>query len=168
MAEIVPVDIPNRPLFKASEVCELAKVQPYVLRSWEAEFRDLGVVRSGSTTRVYRREDVERVLRIKHLVLIEGLTLAGVRRKFEEEEEPPLDGDVPFTTPPSVSAVVRERVARVRHELRSLLEMLSAPRAAVSETSLTAAAASSEFALAAPASVESAKAPRARRKRSAE
>ena len=37
------VDIPNRALFKAAEVCDLVKVQPYVLRSWEAEFQDLGV-----------------------------------------------------------------------------------------------------------------------------
>ena len=37
------VDIPNRALFKAAEVCELTRVQPYVLRSWEAEFPRLGV-----------------------------------------------------------------------------------------------------------------------------
>jgi len=78
-------------LFKAAEVCELVKVQPYVLRSWESEFKDLGVAKSGSTARVYRREDVELVLRIKHLLLIEGLTLAGVRRRLEEESEPPLE-----------------------------------------------------------------------------
>ncbi len=84
------IDIPNRSLFKAAEVCDLARVQPYVLRSWEAEFKDLGVSKSGSTSRVYRREDVERVLRIRHLLLVEGLTLAGVRRRLEEEAEPPL------------------------------------------------------------------------------
>ena len=44
MAEISQVEIPNRPLFKAAEVCELAKVQPYVLRSWEAEFKDLSLI----------------------------------------------------------------------------------------------------------------------------
>jgi hypothetical protein len=32
------VDIPNRALFKAAEVCDLAKVQPCVLRSWESGF----------------------------------------------------------------------------------------------------------------------------------
>ena len=37
-----PIEIPNRALFKAAEVCELLKLQPYVLRSWEAEFPDLG------------------------------------------------------------------------------------------------------------------------------
>ena len=35
--------------------------------------------------RVYRRADVERVLRIKQLVFVEGLTLAGARRRLEEE-----------------------------------------------------------------------------------
>ena len=72
----VQVDIPNRSLFKASEVCDLVKLQPYVLRSWEAEFPDLGVAKADGGTRVYRRADVEQVVRIKHLLLVEGLTLA--------------------------------------------------------------------------------------------
>lgn len=136
MAEISPIEIPNRPLFKASEVCDLAKVQPYVLRSWEAEFKDLGVARSGSTTRVYRREDVERVLRIKHLLLIDGLTLAGVRRKLDEETEPSLDLQLPEdhvvvaapAKPASkVGAQARERIDGVRRGLQSLLDLLAAP-----------------------------------------
>ena len=40
------VEIPKRALFKAAEVCDLAKVQPYVLRSWEAEFPELGVAKT--------------------------------------------------------------------------------------------------------------------------
>src|SRR5215831_21235647 len=85
---VAPVDIPNRALFKAAEVCELVKVQPYVLRSWEVEFPDLGVAKSAGGPRVYRRADVEQVVRIKHLLLVEGLTLAGARRKLEEETAP--------------------------------------------------------------------------------
>ena len=30
------IEIPKRALFKPAEVCELVKVQPYVLRTWEA------------------------------------------------------------------------------------------------------------------------------------
>jgi DNA-binding transcriptional MerR regulator len=82
------VEIPNRALFKAAEVCDLAKVQPYVLRSWEAEFPDLGVAKNAGTPRVYRRADVEQVFRIKHLLLVEGLTLAGARRRLDEETAP--------------------------------------------------------------------------------
>ncbi|MGE3473151.1 MAG: MerR family transcriptional regulator [Vicinamibacterales bacterium] len=147
MAEISPqVDIPNRPLFKASEVCDLAKVQPYVLRSWEAEFKDLGVLKSGSTTRVYRREDVERVLRIKHLLLIEGLTLAGVRRKLEEETEPALEFDPPAAVVPGLAAEARERIGEVRRGLRSLLDLLDAPRPA-KQADVPAAAGGAESSL---------------------
>src|SRR5204862_5825706 len=120
------VDIPNRALFKAAEVCDLVKVQPYVLRSWESEFKDLGVAKSGSATRVYRREDIELVLRIKHLLLIEGLTLAGVRRRLEEEAEPPLEEDPVSPPPVALNASTRERIGHVKRSLRSLLELLEA------------------------------------------
>ncbi len=40
------VDIPKRALFKAAEVCDLLRVQPYVLRSWEAEFPAMGVAKT--------------------------------------------------------------------------------------------------------------------------
>src|SRR3954471_4168610 len=91
----VPVEIPKRALFKAAEVCDLAKVQPYVLRSWEAEFPTLGVAKSSGGPRVYRRTDVEKVLRIKHMLLVEGLTLAGARRRLEEEGTP-ASGEAPL------------------------------------------------------------------------
>ena len=66
----------KRELFKSIDVCEMAQLQPYVLRSWEAEFPALGQPAAGGG-RVYRRVDVEFVLRIKQLVFSEGLTLAG-------------------------------------------------------------------------------------------
>ena len=69
-------------------MCDLVKLQPYVLRSWEAEFPDLGVAKADGGPRVYRRADVEQVVRIKHLLLVEGLTLAGARRKLDEEGAP--------------------------------------------------------------------------------
>ena len=75
----------KRELFKSPDVCEMAQLQPYVLRSWEAEFPGLGQPRRLAAARVYRRADVELVLRIKQLVFVEGLTLAGARRRLEEE-----------------------------------------------------------------------------------
>jgi DNA-binding transcriptional MerR regulator len=124
MAEIpAQVEIPKRALFKAAEVCDLAKVQPYVLRSWEAEFPELGVAKSVGAPRVYRRTDVERVLRIKHLLLVEGLTLAGARRKLEEEIAP-VAGDEP-----AIEALIgenaRERLTAVKRGLQSILELLA-------------------------------------------
>ena len=118
-----PVEIPKRALFKAAEVCELAKVQPYVLRSWEAEFPELGVAKSVGVPRVYRRSDVEQVLKIKHLLLVEGLTLAGVRRKLEDQTAPVAADE------PAIEALIgenaRERLTAVKRGLQSILELLT-------------------------------------------
>src|SRR5580765_1001714 len=114
----VQVEIPKRSLFKAAEVCDLAKVQPYVLRSWEAEFPNLGVTKTAGGPRVYRRSDVEQVLKIKHLLLVEGLTLAGARRRLEEETAPVA------ANAPVIDALIgqnaRERLTDVKRGLQSI------------------------------------------------
>ncbi len=91
MADADSVTIPDKPAFKAGEVCELAQIQPYVLRSWESEFPELGLSKTPGGPRIYRRTDVERVLRIRDLVFTEGLTLSGVRRRFESEQPAPQE-----------------------------------------------------------------------------
>jgi DNA-binding transcriptional MerR regulator len=124
MAEIpAQVEIPKRALFKAAEVCDLAKVQPYVLRSWEAEFPELGVAKSVGAPRVYRRTDVERVLRIKHLLLVEGLTLAGARRRLEEEGTPVAGNAADLDE--LIGQNARERLTEVKRGLRSILALLA-------------------------------------------
>jgi DNA-binding transcriptional MerR regulator len=122
---VTTVEIPNRSLFRQPEVCEIAQVQPYVLRSWEAEFPDLGVAKSEGAPRVYRRADVEFVLRIKHLLFVEGLTLAGARRKLLEHSDlgdastPLQDLDALF------GRDARERILQVKRGLREIATMLS-------------------------------------------
>jgi DNA-binding transcriptional MerR regulator len=118
------VEIPNRALFKAAEVCDIVKVQPYVLRSWEAEFPELGVSKSAGVPRVYRRSDVEQVARIKHLLLVEGLTLAGARRRLGEESAP-VAADVPVIDE-LIGRNARERLTAVKRGLRSILDLLAA------------------------------------------
>ena len=117
------VQIPNRSLFRQPEVCEIAQVQPYVLRSWEAEFSDLGVAKTQGGPRVYRRADVERVLRIKHLLFVEGLTLAGARRKLQDEQPPAAADSAELED--LFSSDARERILSVRAALRELSMMLS-------------------------------------------
>jgi DNA-binding transcriptional MerR regulator len=124
VAGSIAIDIPRRALFKAAEVCELVRLQPYVLRSWEAEFPRLGVAKTGGGSRVYRREDVERVVRIRDLLLVEGLTLAGVRKRLEEESTP-VGADVPGIDE-LIGEHARERLTDVKHGLRAILELLAA------------------------------------------
>ena len=125
---------PKRAWLKATEVCEVAQVQPYVLRTWEMEFADLGVTRTPGGPRVYRKADLDRVLRIKQLVFGEGLTLAGARRKIDEERGAVANDALPFgedePLPPiaALPADARRRIFKVRDDLRALLAMLSRPR----------------------------------------
>jgi DNA-binding transcriptional MerR regulator len=118
-----PVQIPNRSLFRQPEVCEIAQVQPYVLRSWEAEFSDLGVAKTQGGPRVYRRADVERVLRIKHLLFVEGLTLAGARRRLQDEQ--PSSAPDAAALDDLLSSDAKERILSVRKSLRELAAMLA-------------------------------------------
>jgi DNA-binding transcriptional MerR regulator len=119
------VEIPNRSLFRQPEVCALASIQPYVLRSWEAEFPDLGVAKTAGGPRVYRRADVERVLRIKQLLYGEGLTLAGVRRKLTEEGTSPSAEASDINLTELMGEDARERILTVKRGLRELSVMLS-------------------------------------------
>ncbi len=83
-----------------SDVCELAQLQPYVLRSWEKEFPGIWVQKDARGAASYRQADVDQVLRIKQLVFGEGLTLAGARRRLEERT-------------PKTTAAERQEVAEV-------------------------------------------------------
>jgi DNA-binding transcriptional MerR regulator len=125
MPQVESVEIPNRSLFRQPEVCEIARIQPYVLRSWEAEFPDLGVTKREGAPRVYRRSDVERVLRLKHLLFVEGLTLAGARRKIIEEQPAPVEEPALTDLTELLGSDARERILQVKHGLRELAAMLA-------------------------------------------
>src|SRR5262249_58818952 len=77
--------IPNKLFFKIGEVCEITDTQPYVLRYWESEFPSLAPAKNSSGQRIYRRRDIETVLRIKQLLYEEGFTIAGAKKKLEAE-----------------------------------------------------------------------------------
>ncbi len=138
----VPADvIPNRAAFRAQEVCEIASVQPYVLRGWEAEFPDLGVVKTPNGPRVYRRADVARVLRLKHLIQVEGLTLSGARRRLEEEAEVEQgsEGSAGTTSPASLAPVVDQAARAHLQEVKQGLQWILKTLEGDSEFALAAA-----------------------------
>jgi DNA-binding transcriptional MerR regulator len=123
MSGVTTAEIPNRSLFRQPEVCEIAQVQPYVLRTWEAEFPDLGVAKTAGGPRVYRRADLEFVLRIKHLLFVDGLTLAGARRKLLEEH--PAAETVSEGLDELLGSDARERILLVKQGLKDIAVMLA-------------------------------------------
>ena len=97
-------------------------MQPYVLRTWEAEFPDLGQP-TAAGPRIYGRADVERVLRIRELVYGEGLTLAGARRRLEELAPDTSTSDVDDIV--VVDEATRARIRNVRQGLQGVLDLLN-------------------------------------------
>jgi DNA-binding transcriptional MerR regulator len=117
-AEVI---IPDKLYFRIGEVARLCRLPAYVLRFWETEFPQLKPVKSSTGQRMYRKRDVEFVVRIKKLLYENGFTIAGARAQLREETKSERNQSaLPFPVPPSVS------VAHLRHELQEILHILSA------------------------------------------
>lgn len=80
-------DIPDKLYFKIGEVSELIGVKPYVLRYWETEFRDIAPVKSRTQQRLYRKQDVELIFKIKDLLYNQRFTINGARQKLKDENK---------------------------------------------------------------------------------
>src|SRR5687767_5660522 len=84
MGQVATV-IPEKIYFKIGEVCDIVDVQAHVLRYWETEFPQLSPQKNRSGQRSYRRRDVEIALRIKELLYEDEYTIAGARKKLQNE-----------------------------------------------------------------------------------
>ena len=113
------VVIPNKLYFKIGEVSSLLDLKPHVLRYWETEFDILNPGKAPSRHRLYRRKDVELLLKIKQLLHIEGYTIEGARKKLKQREPAGVE---PAPRPAAEHSVT---LLQIRDELISLRDMLS-------------------------------------------
>jgi DNA-binding transcriptional MerR regulator len=111
--------------YRIGEVSRLTETKAFVLRYWETEFPMLQPVKTANGHRLYRREDVETVLRIKRLLYDEGFTIAGARRHLREAEsgltEEALSGEQAAEAPATVG---RKVLLDLRDALRGFLTLL--------------------------------------------
>lgn len=77
-------NIPNKLYFRIGEVSKLLSVEPYVLRYWESEFPEIKPSKSKSGQRLYKRRDVEMLVKIKELLYDERYTINGARKRLKE------------------------------------------------------------------------------------
>ena len=77
--------IPDKLYFKIGEVADIVGVKPHVLRYWESEFSRFRPAKSTKNQRLYRRQDIELVLKVKDLLYNQGFTIAGAKKKLREE-----------------------------------------------------------------------------------
>jgi DNA-binding transcriptional MerR regulator len=115
--------IPDKLYFRIGEVATLCHLPAYVLRFWESEFPQLKPVKSSTGQRMYRRRDVESVLRIKQLLYEKGFTISGARQQLRSEtKSDKSQAAIPF---PTRSA---SEIQYIRQGLREILNLLSTRR----------------------------------------
>jgi DNA-binding transcriptional MerR regulator len=113
--------IPDRPYFKIGEAARLCAVKPYVLRYWETEFRSIKPHKTRSQQRLYRRKDLELLLKIRHLLYDERFTIEGARARLREL------GNDEAAAPLPVPEIDRELAKKLKQGLIDLIRLVDTP-----------------------------------------
>ncbi len=77
----------ERLYYRIGEVSRITGLKPHVLRYWESEFKMIKPYKGGSLQRLYRKRDLDLILKIKKLLYEEGFTIAGAKRKIRDLEK---------------------------------------------------------------------------------
>jgi len=72
-------------VYKLDEVSRLTGVDAATLAAWEEDFPFLSAGITGSGEKFYRQQDVAIIARIKELMAAKTLTIAGIKRRVEDE-----------------------------------------------------------------------------------
>ena len=74
------IELPDKLYFKIGEVGTITGLPTYVLRFWETEFKRINPKRTSSGQRLYRKGDVELILKIKSLLYDKKFTIPGAKQ----------------------------------------------------------------------------------------
>ena len=113
-------EIPDKLFFRIGEVSTMLGLEPYVLRYWETEFPSLSPKKSGTGHRLYRRKDVELLLRIKHLLYEKRFTIDGARQFLLAEAKSIHQRDIKQEQ----QALFSDPMPEIRRELSEILKLL--------------------------------------------
>lgn len=95
--------------YSIGEVAKMFNVNESLLRYWEKEFPIIAPRKAGGNVRQYRKEDIENIRLVYHLVKEKGMTLQGAKQRLKVNKE---------STEQTVEVV--ERLKSIREELVKL------------------------------------------------
>lgn len=112
----------DRLYYRIGEVSRITGLKPHVLRYWESEFKIIKPYKVGSLQRLYRKKDVDIIIKIKRLLYEEGYTIAGAKKRIrnlekEEAKQVKIKSEGPD---------LRERqlLIEIREELKGIRKLL--------------------------------------------
>ncbi len=110
--------------YRIGEVSRITGLKAHVLRYWESEFRVIKPYKAGSLQRLYRRRDLELILKIKKLLYEEGFTIAGAKRKIRDMEREESRKFRLRLVEQRSEEKERELLFAIREELKGIQKML--------------------------------------------
>ena len=99
--------------YSIGEVADMFGVNTSLLRFWEKEFPQISPKTAGRGIRQYRKEDVETIGLIYHLVKEKGMTLQGAKQKLKMNRETTIR-----------TTEILDRLKLIREELVSMRKEL--------------------------------------------
>jgi len=77
--------VPEKLVYRLKEISGITQLDPQTIDAWEKEFPFLNAGETASGHKIFRQKDLTIIMRIKELLEKKGYTLAGAKRKIEEE-----------------------------------------------------------------------------------
>ncbi|MCP2605030.1 MerR family transcriptional regulator [Candidatus Aminicenantes bacterium AH-873-B07] len=111
------IEIQEKLFYKLHEVSRLTNLDPKIINYWEQEFPLLNAGKNRKGEKIFRPKDIKIILRIKELLMKEGFTLAGAKRKIEEE----FSSKSKTTTHPDL---LKKTLYRIKQELEEILTIM--------------------------------------------
>jgi DNA-binding transcriptional MerR regulator len=117
----MPNDFPDKEYYSISEVCKITGLKSHVLRYWESQFKILSPSKNRAGNRAYRKNDIQMVQLIKHLLYTEKYTIDGAKRKLKLLKN--MGENVGEALPKEEKD--RQLIGKIRRELIELKALLS-------------------------------------------
>ena len=76
----------ERLYYRIGEISRITGIKPHVLRYWESEFKVIKPHKGVSLQRLYRRKDLDLILKIKKLLYEDRFTISGAKKKIRDME----------------------------------------------------------------------------------
>jgi len=114
----------ERLYYRIGEVSRITGLKPYVLRYWESEFKIIRPHKEGSLQRLYRRKDLDLILKIKKLLYEDGFTIAGAKKKIRDLEKLENKQMKMKWAEKGSNGEAHEFLIAIREELRGIRKML--------------------------------------------
>ncbi len=114
----------ERLYYRIGEVSRITGLKPHILRYWESEFKVIRPHKGESLQRLYRRKDLDLILKIKKLLYEDGFTIAGAKKKIRDLERVENKQLKLKLEEKGLNGEAHELLVALQEELRGIRKML--------------------------------------------